>query len=189
MADSCPEINHCRTHASGWLNGAHPTVAEGIVTRQVCYHWSGKCCNWSNNIRVRQCSGGFFVYELVKPPVCHLRYCTSSSSLAKGKWNTRMISNNKCTVLRTGMIMAIPRFQCLWGRVCFCFCLCSCSCSCSCGRVVNVVFRRPLDAPRCMMAKKVRSRAENNQAFHKQIYSIISHCLIWIICFRAPFSN
>ena len=81
MADSCPEKNRCRTHASGWLDGDHPSVQDRIVTRKVCYHWSNDCCNWSNNIRVLQCPGGFYLYELDKPPVCHLRYCSSASAL------------------------------------------------------------------------------------------------------------
>ena len=82
MADKCVPGNHCGTAASGWLNGAHPTVAEGVVTRRVCYHnyhnylwyWSSNCCRWSNSIRVRNC-GAFFVYELQNPPACNLRYC------------------------------------------------------------------------------------------------------------------
>ena len=77
IAVSAPEKNRCRTHATGWMQGQHPTVAEGAVTRKVCYHWGSSTCNWSNNIKVRQCPGRFFVYEFVKPPVCHLRYCSS----------------------------------------------------------------------------------------------------------------
>jgi len=88
MADKCVPENHCGAHASGWLNGSHPTVAEGVVTRRVCYHnywywyhWyrSNDCCYWSNNIRVRNC-GAFFVYELQKPPGCDLRYCGNGSA-------------------------------------------------------------------------------------------------------------
>ena len=77
MPESCVATWRCGTHAPGWLNGKHPTEAEGIVTRQVCYHWSSGCCQWKNNIRVRNC-GVFYVYELQKPPVCHLRYCGGS---------------------------------------------------------------------------------------------------------------
>ena len=64
----------CGTHAPGWLNGQHPSVADGEVTRQVCYHWSNNCCRWKNNIKVKNC-GAFYVYELQKTPVCSLRYC------------------------------------------------------------------------------------------------------------------
>ena len=84
MADKCVPANHCGTRLSGWLNGSHPTIAEGVVTRRVCYHsryywyWSNNCCAGSNNIRVRNC-GAFFVYELQKPPGCDFRYCGNAS--------------------------------------------------------------------------------------------------------------
>ena len=74
MPTKCVPINQCGTHAPGWLSAGHPTVNEGAVQRKVCFHWSSNCCRWSSNIRVRNC-GGFFVYELVRPPACSLRYC------------------------------------------------------------------------------------------------------------------
>ena len=76
MPETCVAKYYCNTNAPGWLSGSHPTVSEGIVTRQVCYHWNNNCCNWRNNIRVRNCSG-FYVYELQATPVCQARYCTS----------------------------------------------------------------------------------------------------------------
>ena len=66
--------NHCGTHAPGWLSGGHPTVAQGIVTRRVCFHWTRSSCQWSRIIRVQNC-GAFFVYELQPTPTCRLRYC------------------------------------------------------------------------------------------------------------------
>ena len=77
MAATCVPTNRCGTHATGWLNGVHPTVSEAIVTRQVCFNWSGGCCNWSINIQVRNCNGYFVYYISGTPPVhpCHLRYC------------------------------------------------------------------------------------------------------------------
>jgi len=77
MPTACVPKLRCGTHAPGWLNGSHPSVADGIVTRKVCYHWSSGCCQWHNNIRVKNC-GAFYVYELQKPAggnVCSLRYC------------------------------------------------------------------------------------------------------------------
>ena len=74
MPTSCVAKNRCGTHAPGWLNGQHPKVEEGVVTRQVCFHWGDNCCNWSNNVKVRNC-GEFYVYELRKTPQCQLRYC------------------------------------------------------------------------------------------------------------------
>ena len=66
--------NRCGTRAPGWLRGGHPTVAQGAVSRTVCFHWSGNQCRWSRIIRVQNC-GAFFVYELTPTPFCNLRYC------------------------------------------------------------------------------------------------------------------
>ena len=74
MPDKCVPRNRCGTRAPGWLNGTHPSQTEGTVSRTVCYHWFNGCCEWSNDINVRNC-GGFFVYELQKTPECYLRYC------------------------------------------------------------------------------------------------------------------
>nr|XP_058969359.1 uncharacterized protein LOC131795764 [Pocillopora verrucosa] len=74
MPTYCVGKYHCGTHAPGWLRGAHPSVADGIIRALVCFHWGSQCCSWSTIIRVRNC-GGFYVYELRRPPACHLRYC------------------------------------------------------------------------------------------------------------------
>ena len=74
MADRVVATQHCGTHAPGYLTGGHPTMAQGIVQRKVCFHWSKNNCHWSSIIRVRSC-GAFYVYELSKPPACNLRYC------------------------------------------------------------------------------------------------------------------
>ena len=74
MADTLVPVNHCGTSATGYLTGGHPTVAQGAVTRRVCFHWSNNNCRWPTDIQVRNC-GAFYVYELSKPPACVLRYC------------------------------------------------------------------------------------------------------------------
>ena len=79
MADKCVDTERCGTDAPGWMLGNHPTVAESVVTRTVCYHYSDKCCLWSNDISVKNCSG-YFVYKLKKPPGCRLRYCGNGSA-------------------------------------------------------------------------------------------------------------
>ena len=76
MPTSCPPMNRCNTHLPGWMNGGHPTVADGQVSRQVCFNW-GNCCNLSTNIKVRNC-GSYYVYYLNSTPnggYCNLRYC------------------------------------------------------------------------------------------------------------------
>ena len=76
MPTTCPAKNTCDTCAPGWLNGAHPTAAEGKVTRQVCFHWGSNCCTWSVNIEVKNC-GSHYVYNLPVSPACSLRYCST----------------------------------------------------------------------------------------------------------------
>ena len=78
MPTSCVSENRCGTHAPGWMDGAHPTVADGKVTRKVCYGWSGNCCRRSNNIEVVNC-GLYYVYKLGPTPGCTLRYCGSDN--------------------------------------------------------------------------------------------------------------
>ena len=76
MPTSCPPTRRCGSYAPGWLNGSHPTVADGQVSRQVCFHSNGNCCYWSSNIKVGNCSS-YYVYYLSGTPngQCHLRYC------------------------------------------------------------------------------------------------------------------
>ncbi|XP_068743638.1 uncharacterized protein [Montipora capricornis] len=96
MADSCPKIHHCSTDSPGWLNGTHPTVAEGIVQRKVCFlqHSNGTdCCYFSKDISVRNC-GAFYVY-LLDPPRCYSRYCGNGLPQASECSNYRLL-NDSC---------------------------------------------------------------------------------------------
>ena len=88
MPDKCVLMNRCGTVHPGWLNGTHPTVAEGVVTRKVCYYgwdtwwhsrFSGHCCYYSNLIKVKNCSS-YYVYELQTLPTCYLRYCGNAGA-------------------------------------------------------------------------------------------------------------
>ena len=78
MASSCPPTRRCGTYTTGWLTGGHPSVADGQVTRRVCFHWWANCCRRSTNIKVRNC-GSYYVYYLsgTPYPYCNLRYCGS----------------------------------------------------------------------------------------------------------------
>ncbi len=78
IPDRCVLSWRCGTVYPGWLNGAHPTVAEGVVTREVCYGGWDNCCPWKNSIKVKNCSS-YYVYELQKPPLCDARYCGNAA--------------------------------------------------------------------------------------------------------------
>ncbi len=76
MPDTCVDQDSCGTHAPLWLNGEHPIVEDGVVTRDVCGHWDNNCCYFNSNpIKVKACPGNYFVYEFVKPTFCSLAYC------------------------------------------------------------------------------------------------------------------
>ena len=63
MADKCVLMYRCGTRYPAWLNGTHPTVAEGVVTRTVCFSRWGSCCYPSKIIKMKNCNG-YYVYEL-----------------------------------------------------------------------------------------------------------------------------
>ncbi|XDV44102.1 hypothetical protein PO909_012441 [Leuciscus waleckii] len=98
MPDSCVDKRSCGTHAPLWLNGGHPTVEDGVVTRAVCGHWDNNCCHFqSNPIKVKACPGNYYVYELVRPTTCYLTYCA----------DVRNISINNAT-LTSNTTLAAP---------------------------------------------------------------------------------
>ena len=74
MATSCISYRRCGTYYPGWLNGGHPTVADGQVTRTVCFNSGYNCCYYSRSIKVRNC-GSYYVYYLNGTPTCNARYC------------------------------------------------------------------------------------------------------------------
>ena len=79
MLDKCVLMYRCGSKFPGWLNGAHPTVAEGVVTRKVCYNFFSYCC-WSINIiKVKNCSS-YYVYELQRTPNPLSRYCGNAGA-------------------------------------------------------------------------------------------------------------
>ena len=79
MADKCVLQYRCGAERPGWLNGAHPGIAEGVVTRTVCYSYRNNCCDQRNVIKVKNC-GSYYVYELPKSRSCSFRYCGNASA-------------------------------------------------------------------------------------------------------------
>ncbi|CAM4445773.1 unnamed protein product [Leuciscus chuanchicus] len=82
IPDTCVEKSSCGTDAPLWIRGGHPTVTDGVVTRDVCGHWSNYCCQFGSfPIKVKACPGNYYVYELVSPPNCNLAYCADTDSI------------------------------------------------------------------------------------------------------------
>ncbi|KAK2876100.1 hypothetical protein Q8A67_020196 [Cirrhinus molitorella] len=106
MPDTCVDQLSCGTHAPLWLNGAHPQIEDGVVTRDVCGHWWNNCCGFqSNPIRVKACPGGYFVYEFVRAVNCYLAYCAAPAIFypfgsAAGDTNNTAIEDGSSSVIQ-----------------------------------------------------------------------------------------
>lgn len=78
MPTSCVTQFHCGTHFPLWMQGSHPSVADGIVQRKACSNVYGSssntCCDFSLDIQVKNC-GTFYVYYLQTVPACAMAYC------------------------------------------------------------------------------------------------------------------
>ncbi|MGH0191775.1 UNVERIFIED_CONTAM: hypothetical protein FKN15_074978 [Acipenser sinensis] len=75
MPTFCISENHCGTHAPVWMNGSHPSEADGIVQVQACASFNDNCCLWNTTVDVKACPGGYYVYRLPKPRICFHVYC------------------------------------------------------------------------------------------------------------------
>ena len=65
----------CGTVCSGWLDGAHPAVEDGKVSRKVCFSDRSTGCKYIINISVKNC-GSFYIYWFTQPD-CSSRYCST----------------------------------------------------------------------------------------------------------------
>lgn len=74
MPTKCVPYKKCGTDSTGWLDGYHPTVADGKVSRTVCFRGLTDCCKHPVYIKVRNC-GSFYVYQLTPRTSCNQRYC------------------------------------------------------------------------------------------------------------------
>ncbi|XP_076864070.1 oncoprotein-induced transcript 3 protein-like [Brachyhypopomus gauderio] len=95
MAESCVDVYRCGSYYTLWLNGPHPQVEDGVVTRQVCANAGSDCCFYkSNPIRVKACPGNFYVYEIVKPMTCNMAYCADASNISPVSTNVSSGTQN-----------------------------------------------------------------------------------------------
>ncbi|XP_041038059.1 uromodulin-like isoform X7 [Carcharodon carcharias] len=80
IPDTLIPFGYCSTSSSGWLNGSHPTVGEGEVTRTVCFTSGENRCFWTREIKIKNCSSDF-VYKLKPVPSCNAAYCTDPGTI------------------------------------------------------------------------------------------------------------
>ncbi|CAM4984459.1 unnamed protein product [Rotaria socialis] len=75
LATTTPQTYRCATSATGWLVSALPSTVGSVVSGLVCFNWSSSICYWSTTISVANCNT-FYIFLLVSPSQCSLRYCT-----------------------------------------------------------------------------------------------------------------
>ncbi len=74
--DTCVAQYSCGTNIALWIRGGHPTVEDGVVTRDICGQWNNYYCYvGSYPIQFKACPGHYYVYELVRPAFCISAYC------------------------------------------------------------------------------------------------------------------
>ncbi|KAL1281665.1 hypothetical protein QQF64_000468 [Cirrhinus molitorella] len=89
IPDTCIAQYSCGTNITLWIHGGHPTVEDGVVTRDVCGHRDNYCCYYgSYPIKVKACPGNYYVYELVSPAMNYSAYCAGSAAVAFMSYNT-----------------------------------------------------------------------------------------------------
>ncbi|KAI4879021.1 hypothetical protein NFI96_030850 [Prochilodus magdalenae] len=82
MAESCVPTSRCGAYYTLWLNGPHPEIEDGVVTRQVCGNAGSDCCLFgSTSVKVKTCPGNYSVYKLFRPKYCNMAYCTDVSTI------------------------------------------------------------------------------------------------------------
>ncbi|KAK2876093.1 hypothetical protein Q8A67_020189 [Cirrhinus molitorella] len=115
MPETCVDWKSCGTYIPMWLNGKHPTVEDGVVTRGVCgSHVYGCCLFPSKPIKVKACPGGYYVYEFLKPVSC-LSYCAGQQILYSFGSNVADTNNPTADDGSSSVIQLLSPFH-LFGR-------------------------------------------------------------------------
>lgn len=67
--------NRCGTRSPGWMQGSHPTIDDGIVSR-ILHFYSHYCADDHGEVLVRNC-GHFYTYRFVNIPYwsCQFGIC------------------------------------------------------------------------------------------------------------------
>lgn len=84
MSEWCVSFSGCGGDTGLYLNGSHPRLEDGVVTREVLgtsWRWNSQCGYYtSSSIQVKACGGNYYVYKLVKPEVSIPRptYCAGA---------------------------------------------------------------------------------------------------------------
>ncbi|XP_069841013.1 uromodulin-like [Dendropsophus ebraccatus] len=64
IPEYCLPSGTCGSYTPIWMNGAHPTINDGIVSRTACVSTNNRCCMGYFSMPVKACPGGYYVYKL-----------------------------------------------------------------------------------------------------------------------------
>ncbi len=88
MSEWCVSHMGCGGETGLYLNGSHPTLEDGVMTREIVgshswwwWAYSSQCGDYtSTSIQVKACPGDYYIYELVKPNISAPRptYCAGA---------------------------------------------------------------------------------------------------------------
>ncbi|XP_043945195.1 uromodulin-like [Protopterus annectens] len=107
MPEHCIKEYNCGTVAPVWLNGSHPSSKEEIAIRKTCVSQKLDCCSFSNNIKVKACTNGYYVYKLEGIESCPHSYCTDPR-----------FSTNPCASLSCADDEECKNLNGVWGCHC-----------------------------------------------------------------------
>ena len=82
----------CGTSIVAWIDGSHPTIYDGVVSRDFCFEWTTGPCQYTVRSEVKTCPDPknpgetFYVYKLKYPPgiTCNWAYCAYGWKLHTG---------------------------------------------------------------------------------------------------------
>ncbi|KAG5272728.1 hypothetical protein AALO_G00168670 [Alosa alosa] len=104
MPEECLRRSGCGTAGQLWMNGTHPQLQDGIVTRKICkaLAWRGCCFDRGPPIQVKACPGNYYVYQFVQPNGCNYAYCADVNTIStnisptSATVHTSTVSTNPC---------------------------------------------------------------------------------------------
>ncbi|KAG5272729.1 hypothetical protein AALO_G00168680 [Alosa alosa] len=103
MPEECLRRSGCGTAGQLWMNGTHPQLQDGIVTRRICKVVGFDCCfDRAPPIKVKACPGNYYVYQFVAPNGCNYAYCadvttiSTNASPTSAIVHTSTVSTNPC---------------------------------------------------------------------------------------------
>ena len=84
MPTTAPE-EACGTAGAGWVFGEHPAEAGATSDSEVCFARDGEPCESRVDVRITNCGGLYFVYELPAAPGCAYAYCGAPAACGDGE--------------------------------------------------------------------------------------------------------